>query len=287
MRGLTLAGRPWPCACSQILGVALMALCARRPSLAIIHRAADARLLLGWVPDLGSSSGADPHVVSPGPLQVILWGLGSGGSTKPCFPGCHPGREARLSLTLVQLPQAWGRMTGHPRAPAKPIAPGDDAHVVQFQACMGRCGATHLQETEGKALSPARLPGSGMRAAVWPGGSGDGTPTSSFRRWAWTVGTQQLAALGCEHIRAAPGSQEQKEKPSACRLSEAVADGFPTRFGTAGTPLAPGSDQGDSLSSRDSGLPVSTLQGVRLALGDIPGATSKHWARPGWRQSPG
>lgn len=178
-------------------------------------------------------------------------------------------------------------MTCHPRVPAKPTAPGDDAHVFQFQACTGRRGATRLQETEGKTLSSARQPGSGMRAAVWPGGSGDGTPTPSFHRQTWTVGTQQPAALGREHIRAAPGSQEQKEKPSACRLSEVDADGFPRHLGTAGTPLAPGSDQGDSLSSRDSGLPVSTLQGVRLALGDVPGAMLKHWARPGWGQLPG
>ena len=73
----------------------------------------------------------------------------------------------------------------------------------------------------------------------------------------------------------------------ARRLSEADADGFPTRLRTMRTPLEPGSDQGDSLSSGDSGLPVSTLQGVRLALGDVPGATSKHWARPGWGQLPG
>lgn len=115
------------------------------------------------------------RVVSPDPLQVILWGLGSGANTKPCLPGCHPGREAPLSLTLVQLPQAWGRMACHPRAPAKPTGPGDDAHVVQFQACTERRGATRL-ETEGKALSPARQLGSGMQAAVWPRGGGDEIP---------------------------------------------------------------------------------------------------------------
>lgn len=121
-------------------------------------------------------------------------------------------------MTLVQVLQAWGRMACHPRAPAKPTASGDDAHVVQLQTCTWRCRATHPEETEGKALNPARPLGSGMRAAVWPGGRGDGTPAlpSADGHGQWAHSSQPPWHAGTSGPHQALRNRRKSHRPAGC-----------------------------------------------------------------------